>query len=129
MEKQLLVPDEKLTESVISAAINVHRELGPGLLETIYEKALMFELKFRGLEAKSQVPIDAVYRGVNLGTACRADIIVGNCLLLELKAKEEDKNIVMAQVMTYLKLLKFKRALLMNFNNKFLRDGIQRISI
>lgn len=78
---------------------------------------------------ESQVPVPASYRGIDLGIGFRADIIVNNCLLLELKVNEVEKSIVMAQVMTYLKLLRMKRALVINFNNKFLKDGIQRISI
>jgi len=121
--------DEKLIEQVLAAAIEIHRELGPELLESVYEHALMIELKAAGIPAQRQVEIPARYRGHVLDLGFRADIIVADCLLLEMKSVSEFSDLHLAQVITYLKLLHFKRGFLMNFNTKILKDGIKRVSI
>jgi GxxExxY protein len=121
--------DERLIGKVLTAATNVHRILGPGLLESVYELALMVEFKETGVPAKRQVEIPVTYKGQNLGVGFRADIIVDNCLLLELKAVNEISPLHIAQVITYLKLLKLKRGYLLNFNTRLLKNGIKRISI
>lgn len=114
---------------VLTAATTVHRELGPGLLESVYELALMMELADLGVEAKRQVEIQVNYRGRDLGIGFRADIIVADCLLLEIKAIEDFNAMHLAQIMTYLKLLGLKRGYLLNFHKKLLKDGIKRVSI
>lgn len=129
MPEELRDCDEALIERVLGAAINVHREFGPGLLESLYELALMAELVALGIEAKRQVEIVVNYRGQNLGVGFRADIIVAGCLILEIKATDDINSIHLAQIMTYLKLLGYKRGLLLNFNKKLLKDGIKRVSI
>ena len=121
--------DERLIDTVLTAATTVHQQLGPGLLESVYELALMVELAEAGIPAQRQVEIPVQYRGQNLGIGFRADIIVDNCLLLELKSVDEVNSIHVAQVITYLKLLRFKRGYLINFNKGLLKDGIKRISI
>ncbi len=121
--------DERLIDTVLSAATVVHKHLGPGLLESVYEKALMIELEAWGIPAKSQVEVPVEYRGQDLGLGFRADIIVADSLLLELKSVEEFSQAHMSQVITYLKLLKFKRGYLLNFNKTLLKDGIRRVSI
>ena len=121
--------DEKLIEQVLAAAIEIHRELGPELLESVYEHALMIELKAAGIPAQRQVEIPARYRGHVLDLGFRADIIVADCLLLEMKSVSEFSDLHLAQVITYLKLLHFKRGFLLNFNTKILKDGIKRVSI
>jgi GxxExxY protein len=118
-----------LTEAVIGAAIRVHTTMGPGLLESVYEAALALELIDAGFTTARQVEIAVSYRGRDLGTAFRADLIVNDRLLLELKCVDHFHPIHVAQVMTYLKLLRFKRGLLINFNQTRLTDGIKRISI
>jgi len=120
---------ESLIERVLGAAICVHREIGPGLLESVYELALMVELGDLGIEAKRQVEIPVSYRGVNLGIGFRADIIVAESLVLEIKAVDELSSIHTAQIMSYLKLLRYKRGLLLNFNKGLLKEGIRRVSI
>lgn len=120
---------ETLIERVLGAAICVHREIGPGLLESVYELALMVEFSDLGIEAKRQVEIPVSYRGVNLGIGFRADIIVAESLILEIKAVDELGAIHTAQIMSYLKLLGYKRGLLLNFNKKLLKEGIRRVSI
>lgn len=121
--------DESLINVVLTAATTVHRELGPGLLESVYELALMMELADLGVEAKRQVEIQVNYRGRDLGIGFRADIIVADCLLLEIKAIEDLNAMHLAQIMTYLKLLGLKRGYLLNFHKKLLKDGIKRVSI
>lgn len=121
--------EEALIERVLGAAINVHREFGAGLLESVYELALMVELAGLGIEAKRQVEIPVKYKEVNLGIGFRADIIVAESLVLEIKAVDELSSIHTAQIMSYLKLLGYKRGLLLNFNKKLLKEGIRRVSI
>jgi GxxExxY protein len=125
----LRVCDPEIIDQVLTAATNVHRELGPGLLESVYELALMVELADAGIPAERQVEVPVRYRGRLLGTGFRADIIVADSLLLELKCVEEFTDVHLAQVITYLKLLRFKRGYLLNFNTRLLKDGIKRISI
>ena len=121
--------DETLVDAVLTAATNVHRELGPGLLESVYEHALMVELADAGIKAKHQVEIPVAYKGRKLGLGFRADIIAEDCLLLEIKSAGEVGELYLSQIITYLKLLRFKRGYLLNFNKKLLKDGIKRVSI
>lgn len=121
--------DEGIIECVITAAIRVHRVLGPGLFESIYEQALVIELEEEGLSISRQVEIPVKYRGQDLGIGFRADIIVNNRLLLELKAVESLNDKHVAQVIGYLKLLNFKRGFLLNFNENLMKHGIKRVSI
>lgn len=121
--------DENLICKTIDAAFTVHSELGPGLLEIVYENALFCELKERGISVKQQVPIPVFYKGSNVGIGFRADIIVENALLLELKTVESFAPIHLAQVITYLRLLNIKRGYLLNFNTTRLKHGIKRVSI
>jgi len=120
---------ERLIDAVLTAATTVHRELGPGLLESVYERALMIELQDAGLHAESEVVVPVSYRGRDLGTGFRADIIVEDALLLELKAVDRLSPIHLAQVITYLKLLRLRRGFLLNFNAVLMKDGIQRVSV
>lgn len=121
--------DEALISRVLDAATEVPRRLGPGLLESVYELAMFIELEEMGIKAEKEVEVPVYYRGRNLGIGFRADIIVEDCLLLELNSVEEFAPIHMAQVINFLKLLKFKRGFLLNFNRKLLKDGIRRVSI
>jgi len=121
--------NELLIDLVLTAATKVHRILGPGLLESVYEAALAVELNELGIQFKRQVDIPVIYEGSLLGVGFRADIIVDDCLLLELKAVEDFAPIHIATAINYLKLLKFKRGFLLNFNKTRLKEGIKRISI
>ncbi|MFZ2854080.1 MAG: GxxExxY protein [Rhodocyclaceae bacterium] len=112
---------------VLDAAFEVHRELGPGLLESVYEQALALELAAKGVAFERQVEITASYKGHNLGLGFRADIVVEGRLLIELKAVEELSPSHLAQTMTYLRLLNLKRGLLLNFNKRLLKEGIKRV--
>jgi GxxExxY protein len=118
-----------VVERVIGAAIQVHRQLGPGLLESLYEAAVGIELEHVRMPFRRQVEIPVQYRGVDLGIGYRADLVVANCLVVELKTVRALEDIHVAQLMTYLRLLNIKRGLLFNFHVPFLRDGIRRVSI
>ncbi len=120
---------EEVIGSVIGAAIEVHRELGPGLLESVYEAALMVECASRKLKVVRQQEIALRYKGVEIGIGFRADLIVEDGLLLELKAVDRISELHVAQIMTYQKLLGLKRGLILNFNVPALRLGIRRVSI
>ncbi len=128
-EKGLMECGDELIEKVIRSAIKVHTILGPGLLESVYELAMMVELTEMSLSAKRQVEIPVIYRGQDLGIGFRADIIAESSLLLELKSVDRITDIHLAQTITYLKLLKFKRGLILNFNAKLMKEGIRRVSI
>ena len=124
-EKHALLRDP-LTERIIGAALEVHRRLGPGLLESAYEACLARELSYRDLNFGRQRPIALSYRDVQVDVGYRADFVIENAVLLELKAAERIAPIADAQVLTYMKLLSLRKALLLNFNVALLRDGIRR---
>lgn len=112
---------------IIGAAIEVHRQLGPGLLESAYEYALAYEFTRRSILFEQQKPLLIMYKDVPLNTEYRLDFLVGGLVIVELKAVETLAPIHHAQVMTYLKLSGCKLGLLMNFNVQLMRDGIHRI--
>ncbi len=123
------VCSDALIERVLDSALQVHRILGPGLLETVYEQALAIELKRADISFQTQVPVQVSYQGHALGVGYRADVLVENCLLLELKSVEKIASVHLAQTITYLKLLDMKRGLIINFNVPLLKVGIKRVSI
>ena len=118
----------KLTGEVIGAAIEVHKALGPGLLESTYEECLCHELLLRKMSFKRQVALPIKYKGVNLDCGYRLDIVVDKELVIELKACEDFLPIHEAQLLTYLKLTGIKYGLLINFNVPMLKDGIKRLA-
>jgi GxxExxY protein len=118
-----------LTDSIIGSAISVHRELGPGLLESAYEACLDFELRARGLTVSRQVPIPLTYRGVRIDCGFRVDLLVEDRVIVEIKAVERVLPVHEAQVLSYLKLSGLTIALLLNFHVHLLRDGIQRFAV
>ena len=115
-----------ITESIIGAAIQVHRALGPGLLESAYEACLVFELGRRGMRVDQPKPLPLVYEEVKLDCGYRIDLLVEGAVIIEVKSIDRLAPIHEAQVLTYLKLSGFKVALLMNFNVPVLKDGIRR---
>ena len=115
-----------ITEKIIGCAIEVHRNLGPGLLESVYDKALCYEIGANGIEYQNQVIIPIVYKGITLGEH-RIDLIVENKVIVELKAVDRIDPVFRAQVLSYLKMTNKQLGLLINFNVPYLRDGIQRI--
>jgi len=118
----------KLTGEVIGAAIEVHKALGPGLLESAYEECLCRELFLRKMSLKRQEPLPIEYKGVKLDCGYRLDIVVADQLIVELKACESLQPVHEAQLLTYLKLTGIKVGLLINFNVPVLKDGIKRMA-
>jgi GxxExxY protein len=116
-----------LSERVIGSAIEVHRHLGPGLLESAYEECLCFELKQNGIDHRRQVALPIRYKGFTLDCGYRMDIVVGGELVIEIKAVDRLLPIHDAQMLTYLRLSGHKIGLLMNFNSVVLKDGLKRI--
>jgi len=118
---------EALSKRVIGAAIEVHRRMGPGLIESIYEKCLMRELELKEISAKNQLIVPVKYKGFTFEELLRLDILVDACLLLELKSVEKVHPIHKAQLLSYMKLLNVPIGLLFNFHELRLRDGIHRM--
>ncbi len=118
---------DPLSYKIIGCAMEVYNTLGPGLLESAYEKALIHELQIKGLSVISQVPIEMNYKGVNLGEGLRLDLLIEDSLIVELKSVEELKPIHYKQLLTYLKLTNKHIGLLINFNVNDFRDGIKRV--
>jgi len=116
-----------LSERVIGAAIEVHRHLGPGLLESAYEECLCFELNQRGIDYLRQAALPVRYKGCTLDCGYRMDIVAGGELVIEIKAVQRLLPIHDAQMLTYLRLSGHKIGLLMNFNSVVLKDGLKRI--
>ena len=123
----VLTHGSELTERVIGLAIEVHRQLGPGLLESAYEECLCFELGQKGIAYGRQISLPVVYKGVRLECGYRMDIVVANEVVVEIKAIEHLKPIHDAQMLTYLRLSNHKVGLIMNFNSTALKDGLRRI--
>jgi len=117
-----------LTGNIIGAAIEVHKVLGPGLLESTYEECLCHELALRKISYQRQVTIPLDYKGMRLECGYRLDLLVESCVLVEMKACESIQPIHEAQLLTYLKLANLKLGLLINFNVPVLKEGIKRIA-
>jgi GxxExxY protein len=120
---------DPLTEDIIGAAIEVHRVMGPGLLESVYERCLCHELNLRGLAHERQQPLPVVYKGVALDDPLFLDVVVQQEVILELKAVERLLPIHEAQLLTYMKLSGIRRGLLINFNVRLLKDGVKRFVV
>jgi GxxExxY protein len=122
-------PEElnRLGGRILDACITVHRELGPGLLESAYEIALKTELELRGINVRSQLPVELEYKGVPLGKAYCMDLLVEDCIIIEIKSVESMHPVYTAQLITYLKLMRLKLGYLVNFNETLLKDGFKRI--
>jgi GxxExxY protein len=118
---------DPLTRSIIGAAIEVHKAIGPGLLESIYEEALCYEFELRGIKHERQVSADVVYKGKVI-KGQRIDLIVEGQVIIELKSLSNLPDIVFAQILSYLKATGLKRGLILNFGVKRLVDGIRRVS-
>jgi len=117
----------RITETVIGAAIAVHRELGPGLLESAYEACLVYELAEQGLTVERQKALPVIYRGVKVDCGYRIDLLVEGKVIIELKAVGKLEPIHEAQLLSYLKLSSCKIGLLINFNVKVLKNGVRRL--
>ena len=117
---------DDLSHRVIGCALEVHRELGPGLLESTYQQCLAHELRLNGIQFKLQYPLPVEYKGASLDCGYRVDLLIEDRLIVELKSVEQVKGIHEAQLLTYMKLAGVKIGLLMNFNVIRLKNGIKR---
>jgi len=121
--------NDPLTQKVIGAAIEVHRHLGPGLLESAYQKCLEYELLNLGLPVVRELILPISYKQLTISKAYRIDLLVNNELVVETKTVEILNEIHLAQILTYLKFGNYKRGLLINFREKLLTSGIRRVSL
>jgi GxxExxY protein len=120
--------ENALSYQIIKAAIEVHRTLGgPGLLESVYEEALVWELTAAGFQVERQKPVPIVYKAATLATPLRADVIVNDRVIVECKATSEYHTIFEVQVLTYLRLTGLKLGLVINFGEKYVKNGIHRV--
>ena len=123
----MIMDINKLSSRIIGAAIEVHKALGPGLLESAYEECICYELSIGGLSLERQKPLAVQYKGISLDCGYRLDVVVEDAIILELKSCEKIEPIHKAQLLTYLKLSEIKLGLLLNFNVTLMREGIVRI--
>ncbi|TKB98910.1 GxxExxY protein [Pedobacter cryophilus] len=119
--------ENSLATKIIGLAIKVHKELGPGLLESVYQECLFYELKKSGLFVEKEKPLAIYYDGIELECGYRLDIFVANKVIVEVKSVKELNEIYLAQLLTYLKLSECKLGLIINFNVLLLKDGIKRV--
>ncbi len=117
---------ESIAKSIIDAGFHVHRNLGPGLLESVYETCLCYELAQRGLPYQRQLVMPILYDGIQLDSGLQLDLLVSNAVVIELKAVERLLPVHEAQLLTYLKLSKKRLGLLINFNSPLFKDGVNR---
>ncbi|MDZ4321173.1 MAG: GxxExxY protein [Phenylobacterium sp.] len=118
---------ERVVREVVDAGLKVHRALGPGLLEAAYEQCLAYELETRRLTVERQVPLPIVYEDLRLEGAYRLDLLVGRCVIVEVKAVEALSRLHEAQLLTYMRLSGHRLGLLMNFNVELLKQGLRRL--
>jgi GxxExxY protein len=119
--------ENEISKVIVSSALEVHRTLGPGLLESAYQQCLKYELINSGLNVISEKPISLNYKGVKLDQGYRIDLLVENKVVIELKSVERFHGIHLAQMLTYLKLGEYKLGLLINFNSTLIKYGIKRV--
>ena len=119
--------ENELSFKIIGVALEMHKNLGPGLLESTYENALAYDLRSAGLEVKQQHPMPFIYKEIKMDVGYRIDLLVENLIILEIKSVENLAPVHYAQLLTYLKLSDRKLGLLINFNCKLLKEGIHRI--
>ena len=123
----LIMDINELSSKIIGAAIEVHKKLGPGLLESVYEECVCHELSLRGISFERQKPLPVVYKGKKLDCGYRLDIVIEKAIIVEMKSCEKIEPIHRAQLLTYPKLSGLNLGLLLNFNTPVMRDGIVRI--
>ena len=115
-----------LTKEIIGCAIEVHRTIGPGLLESVYQRCLCHEFEIRGISHQCEVPLSLGYKGLRLDDAYRIDVVVRRCVALELKAVTQVLPVHRAQILTYLRLARLRTGLILNFHEPRIVDGIER---
>jgi GxxExxY protein len=119
--------ENDVAHEIVDACVKIHKTLGPGLLESVYERVLVYELDKRGLHAERQVPIKIKYEDLTFDEAFRADVIVAGRVIVEVKSKESLVPVDSKQLLTYLRLSKMRLGLLINFGEELMKDGIHRI--
>jgi len=119
--------ENEISYKVIGIALELHKNLGPGLLESTYENALAYDLVQSGFDVKQQVPMPFVYKEIKMDVGYRLDLVVNNKVIIEIKSLENIAPVHYSQLLTYLKISGLKLGLLINFNTKFLKDGIHRL--
>jgi GxxExxY protein len=119
--------ENEITKIIIECAIEVHRTLGPGLLESVYEEALLWELRKRGLIVVRQVIVPITYKGHTLGHPLKVDLLVHRTVIVECKVVLQDIRVFQAQLLTYLRITGLKVGLLLNFGQRLMKDGIHRV--
>lgn len=119
--------ENEISSIIIGSAIEVHKQLGPGLLESSYEICLAYELRIRGLEVETQIALPVIYKEVNLEAGYRIDILVNKKVIIEIKSVDGFSDIHLAQILTYLKLSDLRLGLLLNFNVPKMTDGLKRV--
>jgi GxxExxY protein len=129
MKEPIPAETDRIARAVVNAAFRVHQELGPGLLESVYQLCLVEELLRSGLSVRTEVMVPIVYRGSRLDGNLRLDILVDHAVIVELKAVETMHPVYDAQMLTYLKLTNIRLGLLINFNVPLIKQGIKRIAL
>ena len=119
--------ENQLSYQIIGTALELHKNIGPGLLESVYENALAYDLRELGLDVKQQVAMPFVYKEIKMDVGYRIDIVVENKVIIEVKSVENLAPVYFSQILTYLKLSNIKLGLLINFNTKTLKEGIHRV--
>ena len=120
---------DNLAKKIVDAAYKVHAALGPGLLESVYEKCLVQEFKLRGIKFRQQVDLPIIYEGIKIDAGLRLDIIVEECIKIEVKSTEQHNRLFEAQLLSYLKLANIRLGLLINFIVPIFKQGIRRIAL
>ena len=121
--------EDKIGKTIVDAAFQVHQQLGPGLLEKVYESCLAYELKTKGLIVTRQVPVPISYKNIEFDEGFRLDLLVEDCVIIELKAVEKSNPLWQAQILSYLRLANKHLGHLINFNTPLFKQGIQRFVI
>ncbi|MEA3448214.1 MAG: GxxExxY protein [Bacteroidota bacterium] len=119
--------ENELSTKIIGCAIEVHKQLGPGLLESAYQECLAYELKQNGLQVSKEIPMPIIYKEVKLNHGYRMDLLVNNTVVIEIKSVEAITDVHEAQLLTYLKLGNYKLGLILNFHVNVMRKGIKRM--
>ena len=126
-QRNVFMDENALSREIIGAAIEVHRRLGPGLLESVYQQCLVRELRLRNIPCLTEVPLRVEYRGLEFDVAYRVDLLVADKIVVELKAVEKVLDVHEAQLLSYLRLQDKRLGLLINFHVRMLKDGIKRV--
>ena len=119
--------ENEIAAIIVDSAVKIHKSLGPGLLESVYQAILVFELRKRGLQVASQFPCPVSYEGIKIGLGFRVDLVVGNKVVVEIKSVEALIPVHRKQLETYLRLMDIRLGLLLNFNVELMKHGIQRV--